>query len=265
MKRNTRIITGLLAGMLAGHAQAYTYSSTGCSSGCSYPLDASQSEIVAAGTGANAFPTTSPAAQQVSYTLAATGGSQVTYVASNEGAATALQSGTGNISLSGTGIIAFEMRIDSFPSQTLSLNGLIDAFMAVASGTNASYRFIAGVYGGQGQDGTASGVFSPTTGWSSNAHLAAAAVPTSGYRVGIYINKGTRQIGYTLNGVDQGYSADLIPASVSAISIVLSSDSILSSGDQVIGQKIGMTLITQSTQMTQPFPSGATDICGNTI
>ncbi|MCD6062044.1 MAG: putative exported protein [Moraxellaceae bacterium] len=89
------------------------------------------------------------------------------------------------------------------------------------------------------------------------------------YRVGLYFNRSTAQVGYVVNGVDAGALTDsagnplLIPAGLTAFSIgVGGGNAGIQVGDPLIGTYIGGTLITDAALMTQPYPAGTTDICG---
>lgn len=91
----------------------------------------------------------------------------------------------------------------------------------------------------------------------------------SEYRLGLYFNRSTGGVGYSVNGTDQGYLIDstgaplLMPASLTAFSIGVGGGNVgIQVGDSLIGTSIGGTLITDAALMTQPYPAGTTDVCG---
>jgi len=82
-------------------------------------------------------------------------------------------------------------------------------------------------------------------------------------RLGIYINQNTRQVGFIINGVDQGYKSTL-PAPLENIRFsVLSGISIYS--EQSFTQELSNELITDRNALKFNYPQGTTDMCGNSI
>lgn len=87
---------------------------------------------------------------------------------------------------------------------------------------------------------------------------------SNGYqRLGIYINQNTKQVGFILNGVDQGYQSTL-PAPLENISFSASS-SIGIYSNQLFGQELSNELITDRNALQFNYPQGTTDMCGNAI
>ncbi|WP_217484436.1 DUF4882 family protein [Acinetobacter lactucae] len=87
---------------------------------------------------------------------------------------------------------------------------------------------------------------------------------SNGYqRLGIYINQNTKQVGFILNGVDQGYQSTL-PAPLENIRFSASS-SISIYSNQLFGQEFSNELITDRNALQFSYPQGTTDICGNAI
>lgn len=84
------------------------------------------------------------------------------------------------------------------------------------------------------------------------------------FRVGLYLNQDSNQIGLNINGVNKGYIANLSDA-ISYVGYIPAATSQLSSTSPAIGQTLSGTLITDASQLTLSYPSGAKDICGNTI
>ncbi|NUG52307.1 DUF4882 family protein, partial [Acinetobacter lactucae] len=80
---------------------------------------------------------------------------------------------------------------------------------------------------------------------------------------GIYINQNTKQVGFILNGVDQGYQSTL-PAPLENIRFSASSGISIYS-NQLFGQEFSNELITDRNALQFSYPQGTTDICGNAI
>lgn len=189
----------------------------------------------------------------------------------------------GDVSLPGSGIVAFEFAIDRFPSTGPSNSGTtLTLSSGVTTGNWDGFTTPASDFMeyGLAMKLTPSGASIMLLGITFNGGTQAIAIKSSSvslplatnYRVGLYINMGTRRFGYTVNGVDQGYVKDLsnnfmtVPSGVSAISLFAGGTTAgVQSTDTLLGQSIGGRLITKAADMTQPFPSGAKDICGNTI
>lgn len=90
----------------------------------------------------------------------------------------------------------------------------------------------------------------------------------AGYRIGLYLNMDTRQVGHTMNGVDLGYAHKpdgnpiTIPVSAQgALIAAFGTNLVRTPTSPNVGLPVGFTLITDKSQFTQPFPAGATDIC----
>jgi hypothetical protein len=87
---------------------------------------------------------------------------------------------------------------------------------------------------------------------------------SNGYqRLGMYINQNTKQIGFIINGVDQGYQSTL-PAPLENISFSASS-SVGIYSNQLFGQELSNELITDRNALQFAYPQGTTDMCGNAI
>lgn len=209
---------------------------------------------------------------------------------SSAGATDVLDSATtgadgGDITLPASGITAVEFSVDQFPQWPISSVGGVALSIVIASSNGTSSAipgdgFIFSMMvvdepSGNGRLGTAVSVFSATRSGSSQA---ASAMPPSipivlplpsGYRFGLYMNMTTRQVGYTVNGFDYGYITQdsngqpfTIPTGVTKVAVGISGMASVSATDPNIGATIGGTLITDSSQFTQPFPAGTTDMCG---
>jgi hypothetical protein len=97
---------------------------------------------------------------------------------------------------------------------------------------------------------------------SGSEVVIASGVAQNGSVIGLYVNNATGQCGATVNGIDYGYLGSIGPAGDS-YSFYLSSSNPNSASD--VGKTITLTLVSNASDMTQPFPAGAKDPCGNTI
>lgn len=88
------------------------------------------------------------------------------------------------------------------------------------------------------------------------------------HRVGIYINQNTKQVGFIVNGVDQGYKGTL-PAPLKNIGFDIrswvGSDKDGTFSDKLAGLEFSSELITDRNALQFSYPQGTTDICGNVI
>lgn len=82
-------------------------------------------------------------------------------------------------------------------------------------------------------------------------------------RLGMYINQNTKQVGFIVNGVDQGYQSTL-PAPLENIRFTVSSGISIYS-NQLFGQELFNELITDRNALQFSYPQGTTDMCGNAI
>lgn len=274
----TRVMTALSLLLLLSSP---TFAS--CVGDCPYFLDSNASGL--GRVASDSFDSVS--GQSAKYNIAATGAKL--YGATSPSGRTAIGNAisTGNpqgdVSLPSSGIVAFEFAVDQFPASGPSNSGTT---LTLSSGvTTGNWDGVNTPTGDFMEYGlalklTPSGASVLLLGITFNSGTQAIAIKSSSaslplaanYRVGFYINMGTRRFGYTVNGVDQGYVKDLsnnymtVPSAVSALSLFAGgSTSGVQSTDTLLGQAIGGRLITAAADMTQPFPSGAKDICGNTI
>lgn len=253
---------------------------------CSYPLDATATQYAAANL--NPFPYVN--FQSAEYTTVDTSsyfstGYTINYSAfSGTGLDAILQSATtgvpgGDVTLPTSGIVGFEMLVDHFPAfadpsvnnylglaftTTRSLvtspaqdGAAVQIFLINSGLSRGSYVTI---YGGASSGGTVT--------WAGDPDVVPLSLPLpSNYRVGIYLNMNTRQVGYTVNGADRGYLKNdngtyfQLPANVQSIALTVNGIVQAPQLSALLGTPVGGTLVTDQGQFTQPFPAGTTDIC----
>ncbi|KAF1025711.1 MAG: hypothetical protein GAK29_01775 [Acinetobacter bereziniae] len=85
-----------------------------------------------------------------------------------------------------------------------------------------------------------------------------------GYQnIGVYLNQNTRQVGITFNKENKGYIYSY-PSKLKNMYFTISSSSYGMTNTD-INKEFSAELVTDATKMTQTYPTGTKDICGNTI
>lgn len=246
---------------------------------CQYPLDATPAQYAMASQ--PAFPYIN--LQTVEYTSQATP-SIVNYIAASDaGAQAAIASASsglpgGDIALPASGIVGVEFAIDNFlPFTSASANYNIS--FGFATSNNIGDLSALNNVSGSGLTFMLGFNSQPTGAWVlpvayrresqqpilADGYSPALSLPLSpSFRSGIYLNMTTRQVGYTIDGVDYGYMANFtIPSDVQSVILMATGVMQVNAADATIGTPVGGTLITDRSEFTQPFPSGTVDICGN--
>lgn len=90
---------------------------------------------------------------------------------------------------------------------------------------------------------------------------------TANYKVGFYFNQNSGQAGVIVNGVNYGYLNGFSFQPLTSINIanMVNMHFTSNGNDPVIGNVIEGTVVTDAPQISQSYPTGAKDICGNTI
>ncbi len=187
----------------------------------------------------------------------------------------------GDLTLPHTGIIAFEMEL-KIPTSALGNSSLGNsAYYSSAIGFNgvtnngysvrSNYWFDMGTYDPDFGENPARLYYSVAYRLSDNSgpdnpYYKGQNMTNSsnGYqRLGIYINQNSKQVGFIVNGVDEGYKSTL-PAPLENISFSVSS-AISIDAEQLFGQELSNELITDRNALQFNYPQGTTDMCGNAI
>jgi len=84
-------------------------------------------------------------------------------------------------------------------------------------------------------------------------------------RIGVYINRQSKQIGYILNGVNKGYKWSFTDPINNISFALLNGFSGFTSSSSNLGKEVTMELITDHSLLQYTYPTGATDICGNSL
>ncbi|WP_252511570.1 DUF4882 family protein [Acinetobacter colistiniresistens] len=91
-------------------------------------------------------------------------------------------------------------------------------------------------------------------------------IPADGkIKVGIYINQSTQQVGYIINGINYGYLNINLQNAITSLGYSAGINQNNNTGSLLIGKSVGLQLITDHSNMQLTYPTGAKDICGNTI
>jgi len=234
------------------------------SCGCVYPLDATAAQYSAFG--ATPFPTVS-GQTTIHHVLDTAGSGSASYYAFSSSAVTAIGGGQqGDITLPSSGIVAFEIEISDYLSTNPSDSYDEGIALQIRTGTD-----ILAVVGHQAVHppyyaGARTVAVLLDSGTEVGSEETGTALPLSNtFRYGIYFNMDTLKMGYTINGVDKGYLSGNIPSDVSKVAIAVVGSTYATSTENVLGELIRTSLVTDASVMNQPYPLGALDICGNPI
>ncbi|WP_353168651.1 DUF4882 family protein [Acinetobacter sp.] len=255
-------------------------------SACTYNFDASLSQIQTmmgyAVPNLTLFPQNSN--QKVGLTLqsgipAGSSGDYRVFVAtSNTYANNAISIGNnsgsnlGDKVLPSSGIVAFEFSY-KVPNE-LSQTGQLATFpVAVGGNMENGKRFQFATFYANNTDSTGVGVkndfsFLITADGKNQIELnningSHVSDPAQLQKIGFYLNQSSNQVGLIVNGVNHGYVYSL-PSKANNIGFLL--NAMYQNIDATdVNKLFSIELITDSTKMTQTYPTGTKDICGNTI
>ncbi|USA45185.1 DUF4882 domain-containing protein [Acinetobacter sp. C26M] len=198
-----------------------------------------------------------------------------------------LQDGLGDFNLPKTGILALEMQLDipaaplnggyygepgSSYISDINFNGITENGYIVKS----LYSFAAGSADPDFGENPPFVLFNLSYQKSDYTEYSSAAYyynklteyQSKYHRLGIYINQNTKQVGFIVNGVDQGYQGTL-PAPLKNIGFDIrswvGSDQDGTFSDKLEGLEFSSELITDRNSLQFNYPQGTTDICGNAI
>ncbi|MEO4149235.1 DUF4882 family protein [Acinetobacter pittii] len=104
------------------------------------------------------------------------------------------------------------------------------------------------------------GVGNPTPKYQSFETLS-----SGGNRIGIYINRQSKQVGYILNGVNKGYKWTFTDPINNISFVLINGFSGFTNSSSNLGKEVTMELITDHSLLQYTYPTGATDICGNSL
>ncbi|ENX34123.1 hypothetical protein F889_02787 [Acinetobacter colistiniresistens] len=188
--------------------------------------------------------------------------------------------------VSNTGIVAFEFKVSSFPLTKPLNNGEIDAQISFSGQDVTNNSALTGMmWLHSGYNGVASypesarvsgmlagGTYTLVNGYPqiSNAPVSLSPTPISlpvgnNFRIGIYLNQTTKELGLIVNGVNKGTILNYDKALKNIGFVLSSTQSKIDPLDPVVNQKIGVELITDASKMSLVYPVGTTDICGTAI
>lgn len=85
------------------------------------------------------------------------------------------------------------------------------------------------------------------------------------FRLGVYINKQTKQIGLIVNGQNQGYLWNINGSYQNLEFALISEYKNFLSDSSNLGKEISIEVISDHSSLQYAYPTGTTDICGNTI
>ena len=255
-----RIVIGLLAGLV---------SISGWSA-CTYNLDATQTQITGAMNGASVFP--SIVGSKASFTFTPNSGDKIyaaiSGVFSNSLAQfkTSFWKTTGDKLIPTTGTLAFEFKI-KVPTHTLPTGETLILFPIGVSGTTQGNNnsFMIMITQGNNNNDPDTAFHVAAGAYGSAQQLTFPLVATGYQKFGFYINQDLKKIGLTVNGVNVGYVGEYTNVATNFATDFTALVKPLASNASIIGETSSFEIITDHNNLTEPFPLGAKDICGNTI
>lgn len=249
-------------------------------SACSYNLDANSSQISNLG----AVPFTNRLEQTVSDNVTS---AKNMYMAASSGGLNGylMNNGTGDKILPSSGILAFEVEIPKF-ILSKPTNGEVEVDIMLFSKDSVNQGVLSGliylhsgynnvsVYSENARVGgfLGGGSYTMNNGQmiinnpSVTLPFTGAALPlNSNYRVGIYLNQNSKQLGLIVNGVNKGYVFNYEKSLLNLGVILGLTTARLTTTDNVLNQEVKLSLITDKNELQFTYPTGTKDICGNTI
>lgn len=230
---------------------------------CPYSLDATASDYTAIGL--TPFPSINLTMQDGSYAVSTT---STTRAALSHALAT---TGVGDATVPSSGIFAFENYLVNFPSTTPQNGGMLNAGLTALLNSSteniqlSAYLISASILSPNTSLNVV--VYNPATAQIDSQSYPVSLPISSSFRVGFYVNQSSKQIGVIVDGVDKGYLSFTFQNTIQKIGFqpFSFSNSSIHSSDAVIGQTVKTRLVTDAAQVGLTYPSGAKDICGNTI
>lgn len=228
-------------------------------SACSYNFDVTQATLNSNQPNTKVFPNVS--GQKTSFFVEPTNGQTVTYVAVNNNAFT--QQSLALVTPPSNGIFVYEYKI-KVPLINLSNGEGVSFFPIMASGVNGNNNTQGIVMAYINDSNMNTFVLNDSSG-HNGIRFSPSATPSTYQTIGIYVNQDSKQVGYVLNGINKGY---VFIYSQNAMGYKFGHTVALNginSNSSNLGEEISIELVTDHSQITQIYPSGAKDICGNTI
>lgn len=91
-------------------------------------------------------------------------------------------------------------------------------------------------------------------------------IPTNGQvKVGVYIDQTSKQVGYIINGVNYGLTNVVLENSLQNIGFIGNINPTEFQNSVFANKNVSVQLLTDYSKITQVYPTGTKDICGNTI
>ncbi|MCY6411193.1 DUF4882 family protein [Acinetobacter sp. VNH17] len=236
---------------------------------CTYNFDATAAQLAQLNTGTSVFPNINN--QKVGFNITANMGT-IGYAAFSSAYAANKSpnnnSGDGDVTLPATpGIFAFEYKF-KVPTYLLSGDEGLAFFPIAAVGTfnNEQAQAIGLVYTNNVSTNPNKNEFRLFMNFTGNGFSMPVTTTASGYQtIGIYVNMTNGQVGVVHNGVNKGYIATLTKWFDKFAFANAGAQYQFANNSSSLGQEVSVELITDHTKLQNTYPTGTTDICGNTI
>ncbi|WP_171499513.1 DUF4882 family protein [Acinetobacter guerrae] len=260
-----KILTGLIASVVAGSAFAE----------CSYNLDATQSQIDQTDPGSTLFPNIS--GQKFGFNTFANNGDSVGYLAvssgyenlriqAQNGSADPTTHPGGDKTVPTSGIFAYEIQL-KVPTTTFSGNEVALFYPIGGMGTTLYNQIKAGatlIY--LNNHYTAKNQNIIKVAFADNSQFSYPINTSSTYqRVGFYFDQDLKKIGLIVNGINKGYLANYTEGFDHFAFAAIGGQAGMTSNSSNLNKEVSSELITDHSKLQFNYPTGAKDICGNSI
>lgn len=233
---------------------------------CTYNFDATASQIDQIHPSVQRFPNVSN--QKVGFNIVADTGTKSYVAYSSAYAANTISGNTaGDISTPSSGVFAYEYKF-KVPTNLLASNEGLAFFPILAVSTYNSYQgdSLAIVYTNNVSTNPNKNEFKIYKNFSGGGYALPVATTSSGYQnIGFYVNQNTNQVGVIFNGVNYGYVIPFQSGFNKFLFANAGAQYQFANNSSSLGQEVSVELITDHTKLQNTYPTGTTDICGNTI
>ncbi|KAF1018796.1 MAG: hypothetical protein GAK29_04109 [Acinetobacter bereziniae] len=233
-------------------------------SACTYNFDVTQAEFNTVNNNPDLELFPNRTNQRLSFNLIAGNppAPKTWYMYTGSSSAFALDNSKGDKNVISNGIFAFEYKLK------VPINNLTDGMLGIFPAGSLSKlqngeQFDTAFYY---VNSPLSNSFSLSIGYGPDAKVKTfSPINTAdGYqRIGIYVNQNSKQAGLMINGVNYGYLYNLTDKIQNIGYVFSAAFQKIKSSDA--NQEVSFELVTDATKMTQTYPTGTKDICGNTI
>ncbi|KXZ65485.1 hypothetical protein AVENLUH5627_02775 [Acinetobacter venetianus] len=248
---------------------------------CTYNFDATNSQISSMG----GIPFITQQPQSVSSPITPY---RLRFIDSSQQMAANFLNGSvvGDKLVSNVGIVAFEFKINGFAStkplndgeldaqitfygQDTTNNSMLSGMLWLHSGFNGVSAYPESArFGGMLRGGSynlVNGFPQPINPLVNLAPVPVVLPVGNDFRVGVYLNQTTKELGLIVNGINKGIILNYEKTLKNIGFLISSTQNRIDPNDPIVNQNVGVELITDAANMTLSYPTGTTDMCGTTL